>query len=133
MIKHNKSFSKAYKSWQSAKDRCHNESSKDFIKYGARGIFMCDKWRNNFSAFYEDMGDRFSNQSLERINNNLGYFKENCKWASIKEQSNNRRNTTYATYNGITKTASQWAEYLNISIPGMHKRLKKYNCPMGKI
>ena len=132
-MKHGKCFTGEYKSWQSAKDRCHNPLSKDYPKYGARGIFMCQEWRDDFCCFYKDMGNRPQGKSLERIDNNLGYFKENCKWADIVEQSNNRRNTKYATYNGVTKTAAQWAKECNITIQAMHKRIKKYNSPMGSI
>ena len=115
MIKHGKCFTGEYKSWQAAKDRCHNPLSKDYVKYGQRGISMCEEWRNDFRVFYEDMGARPLGKTLERIDNNLGYFKENCKWADIKEQSNNRRNTRYGTYNGVTKTASEWAKDCNIT------------------
>ena len=67
MIKHGKCFTGEYKSWQAAKDRCHNPLNEDYIKYGQRGILMCEKWRNDFRVFYEDMGARPSGKTLERI------------------------------------------------------------------
>ena len=79
-----------YKSWSSMKQRCDNPTNKDYINYGGRGITYDPRWKA-YSAFREDMGKKPEDLSLDRINNNSNYTKENCKWSTKIEQNNNRR------------------------------------------
>lgn len=79
-----------YSSWQHMKDRCLNPKNKYYKNYGERGITVCDRWMT-FENFLDDMGDRTKELSLDRIDNNKGYSKENCKWSTRKEQMNNTR------------------------------------------
>jgi hypothetical protein len=72
--------------------RCHRITHHAFKDYGERGIFVCDEWRT-FDGFYADMGARPEGLTLERLNNSQGYSKANCVWASVTEQSRNRRTT----------------------------------------
>jgi len=90
-----------YSSWISMKDRCLNKKSKDFQSYGARGITVCKEWINSFEQFYKDMGEKPKKKSIDRINNNLGYFKENCHWATASEQQRNKRNSYLWLIDGI--------------------------------
>jgi len=90
--KHGMSRSKEYRVWDSMVRRCHSQSHHAFKDYGARGITVCDKWKK-FEGFIEDMGLKPDGLSIERINNDLGYSKENCKWATVTEQARNRRAT----------------------------------------
>lgn len=88
--KHGMKKSREYNTWAQMKKRCQNQKDKDFKNYGGRGIIVCKRW-DKFENFYEDVGDIPIELSIDRINNNLGYFKENVRFATAKEQANNRR------------------------------------------
>ena len=81
-----------YQTWAGIKKRCLNSKNKDYHHYGGRGITICKRWLNSFENFLEDMGERPSkNHSIDRIDNNSNYCKENCRWATQKEQKRNTR------------------------------------------
>lgn len=84
--------SKEYNSWTNMRQRCCDKNSPNYLNYGGAGITMCEQWRNSFTAFLEDMGkhpDTKEDWSIDRIDNSLGYFKENCRWATNEAQSRN--------------------------------------------
>lgn len=112
-----------YKAWKAIRQRCGNPNNHAYSDYGGRGITVCERWKDSFENFFEDMGKRPSGMSLERIDNNKGYYKENCRWATRKEQCNNRRSSRFLTYNGKTQTMSRWAEEMAIKVQTIHRRL----------
>jgi len=120
-----------YRSWSSMKERCLNSNCKSFKNYGGRGIGICEKWINSFEEFYKDMGPS-SGLTIDRIDNNLGYYKENCRWASKKEQAINRRTTDFIEFNGITLNQKEWSEKLGIQFKTLNRRIRYLNWPIEK-
>ena len=100
--KHGMRNTRTYCSWSAMKERCLNNKSKDFVNYGAKGILICNEWIESFKIFYLDMGERPKKTSLNRINNALGYFKENCEWASASTQQKNKNSSYFCVIDGIT-------------------------------
>lgn len=118
------SKSPEYRTWIGIKNRCYNTNEPAYPYYGGRGIAVSDEW-HNFDNFIRDMGQKPKSLTLERIDNNKGYSKENCKWATRETQANNRRNNRLFTFNGETKTISQWAKYVGMSPPFVFNRIHK--------
>lgn len=98
-----------YQTWQGMKDRCYNTNDAGFHNYGARGIAMCGRWRESFDDFLADMGPRPScSHSVDRIDVNGNYEPSNCRWATTKQQSRNRRNNFIITAFGESMVAIDW-------------------------
>lgn len=116
-----------YRVWQRMKGRCQNPNDRNYKYYGARGIKVSDDWQS-FEKFYSDMGDKpTKNHTLERIDNNSGYSKKNCRWATMQEQGKNRRDNVNISFNGKTQNISAWAKELGITHQSMSKRLNKWS------
>ncbi len=93
-----------YYTWKEMKQRCHNKKNKCYHLYGARGITVCERWRYSFLTFVKDLGPKPSKKhSLDRIDNNKGYSKENCRWATPSEQVRNRRSSNLKNVNGVLR------------------------------
>lgn len=105
------------------KQRCYNPNQRDYKYYGGRGITVCDRWLESFDNFLEDMGLRPEGKTLERLDNNGPYSKENCVWANRKAQGNNTRRTKLITYEGQTLSVSQWARTVGMNPRTLHARL----------
>jgi len=120
------SFSPTYNSWVSMISRCHKPYSAKYKNYGAKGIFVCDAWKNSFQEFLKDMGERPDNKTIDRIDGSKGYFKENCRWASIKEQQRNMKSNKIIVFGDESGCLSWWAEKLNTTYAKLSYRIKKY-------
>jgi hypothetical protein len=114
-----------YNAWEGMVRRCTDQSYDGFTNYGGRGIAVCERWMKSFRAFAEDMGRSPIGGTIERIDNAAGYYPENCRWASRKEQANNRRSNRLLTHGGRTLNVSQWAEELGIARATLYQRLHK--------
>ncbi len=110
--------------WRHMLKRCQYEGDAAFHRYGGRGITVCERWQK-FENFLADMGLRPSpKHSIERIKNWLGYSPDNCKWATSKEQANNRRSNKQLEYKGVTKNIAEWAEYADMPVTTLWVRLR---------
>lgn len=128
-----KNVKSEYSIYYSMKNRCYSKNNKQYKNYGGRGIKVCDRWLESFENFIKDMGDRPSNKhSIDRIDNNGNYCKENCRWTTKKEQANNNRRNLIITINGKTQNISQWCEELNLSRDSIYARLKR-KTPLQKL
>lgn len=143
---HGCSYTKLYHKYRNMIDRCYNPKSRNFPRYGGRGISVCDEWRNSFVAFYDwaqktgydEELDR-SEQSIDRIDSNGNYCPENCRWANSKEQQENREITKFYDFHGEKMTASHFADIHGITDKSVvYRKLKRgisleqilfeYNC-----
>lgn len=121
--------SSEYSTWEAMKQRCFNPNNNAYKNYGARGITVCDRWKDSFENFLSDMGKKPNNDlSIERIDNEKGYFPENCKWATKAEQSKNKRfyyryGTKQYTIMGATKTLREWCDHCRISVNTVRSRM----------
>lgn len=116
--------SKTYSAWSNMKSRCTNPNRRDTKNYKGRGISYIERW-DLFENFLEDMGECPERGTLDRINNDLGYSKENCRWATMKEQNLNKRNNVRHEFNGKTQTLTDWSIELGIGRVTLLKRLQR--------
>lgn len=123
-LRHGQTYSLAYKSWESMKQRCTNPKSSDYKRYGAIGIKICERWLN-FDNFYADMGDRAPSTSLDRFpNKNGNYEPGNCRWATAGEQQRNISSNLYLTYEGESKLVVDLAFAFGIPAGVLRRRIK---------
>lgn len=124
---HGDSHRRLHGIWTNMKSRCYNTKVCSYINYGARGIKVCDEWRNSYMAFkmwalthgYKD------NLTIERMDYNGNYEPDNCCWIPINEQAANKRGLRYLTYNGETHFLAEWARITGISDGTIRKRIDR--------
>ena len=121
-VKHGRSYSTTYKKWKAMFSRVRNSERPRNECY--RGIKVCKRWRK-FENFLADMGEAPEGLTLERINNHKGYSPANCKWATWKEQSNNRSNIRLITFLGKTQSMTAWAAELGAVYSSLVSRLNR--------
>lgn len=122
-----------FRIWCGIKARCEIPSATSYKNYGGRGISLCSEWQA-FRNFYKDMGQRPSpDHSIDRIDPNGNYEPSNCRWATRKQQGRNRRDSVVMTYQGLTRTISQWAELYGLKYDTVHNRFKVLRWPPEKV
>jgi len=111
MATHGMTKTSEHKSWSGIKERCFNPNHKGYSYYGARGITVCDRWKNSFENFFADMGLKPTpKHSIDRIDNNGNYCPDNCRWATKAEQANNKSTNRLITIGCVTLTIAQWTK-----------------------
>lgn len=132
--KHGMRGSRLYHTWHNMKDRCLRKKHKQYHDYGGRGIFVCQEWVESFESFRDwALANGYRDDlSIDRIDNDGPYSPENCRWATIREQSNNRRNNHIITYNGESHTLKEWSELYDIPYYLLKDRIIKSGMPMEK-
>lgn len=131
---HGLSHTRHYKKWVSMKRRCYDVNDPHYKNYGARGIRVCDNWKNDFTSFYKwcmETGER-EDLTLERLDVNGNYSPSNCSWVDKKTQANNRTTNRIYTYNGKTQNLAQWCEELNLKYGLVHSRIYKHGWSFEK-
>ena len=123
-----------YQIYTSMKDRCYRVKARDYARYGAKGIRVCSEWLASFDAFrdWALQNGYADNLTLDRKEVSGPYSPENCRWSTYKEQANNRSNTKRITYEGATRTASEWADLLGVSVAAVHGHYRRTGTPYSK-
>lgn len=122
---HGMTGTNTYRSWSGMKQRCYNPNNKKYPIYGAIGITVADDWLNSFEKFFEDMGECPKGMSLDRIDVTKGYCKENCRWATQKQQQNNRRNNVIITVGENPMTMAEYCDLHGLNVDKVQQRLKR--------
>lgn len=116
---------RCYAAWQTMKRRCYDSGFISFENYGARGITVCESWRESFEAFMTDMGlPPTARHSVDRKDNDGNYEPLNCRWATQREQNRNTRANIYLTINGVTRLLVEWAELAGLKYQCVRSRLR---------
>ncbi len=123
--KHGGSTSRLYNIWKQMRKRCYNANNPVFRWYGGRGITVCQEWRGSFEAFRDwALANGYRDDlTIDRFNNEQGYFPENCRWATEIEQANNTRKNRFFTFAGETRTVAEWARIKKVSSDLIRDRL----------
>lgn len=121
----NPSGTKTYHSWNAMRSRCYRPTNKDFKIYGGRGIKVCDRWLNDYDAFFDDMGVRPDGTTLDRIDSNGDYSPDNCRWVTIREQQQNKRSNVFFEVNGVSLPVAEWARRYGLNRTVLMKRIRR--------
>ena len=122
---HGMRSSREYSSWSAMRGRCLSPTHKDYPRYGARGITVCDQWAESFEAFFADVGRRPPGTTLDRINPAKGYELGNCRWATPLEQSRNRQDLTVLDTPAGRMALVDYATMIGLTRGAAHLRMKR--------
>jgi hypothetical protein len=122
--KHGGSGTKQYQAWKGMHTRCSNPNSKSYADYGARGITVSPEWKD-YQKFVDDMGVRPEGCALDRIDNEKGYSKINCRWVTTAVNNRNKRSNRMITLNGETRSLVEWSEVRGIKMCTVKARLRR--------
>ncbi len=129
-LTHGKTYTPEYRIWSSMISRCYNKKEKSYADYGARGVVLCQEWRESFDRFYADMGPRPSpRHTIERIDPKGNYESSNCKWIPRAEQNTNKTNNVFIEFRGQKKTVAEWARVVGIKDGALRWRIRN-NWPL---
>jgi len=117
-------MSPTYRSWRSMKDRCQKPEHASYEHYGAKGIRVCEEWDCDFEAFLRDMGSRPEGMTLDRIDNSKGYSRDNCRWATKREQTLNRSITTMVVIDGSRVPLADAAAQAGLNTDTVRRRIE---------
>lgn len=114
-----------YREWRAMINRCSSEVWKDYKNYGGRGIIVCPEWASSFESFRDwALANGYQDDlTLDRIRVNGNYEPSNCRWATTKQQANNKRQSLYLEFNGEVKTAKEWADELGLNYSTLYSRI----------
>jgi hypothetical protein len=132
-VKHGQRHTKLYKVWLSMKNRCNNTADCKYNLYGGRGIRVCEEWQSDFQAYHDYVsslphyGEK--GYSLDRIDNDGNYEPGNVRWATQKEQSNNKRTNIYISCYNETHTLKEWSDITGVNYSTIHGRYKRGKSP----
>lgn len=118
--------SRAYGVWQAMKDRCYNPNRRDYHCYGGKGVYVCDRWRDDFQAFLTDMGEPAPGMTLERLDKDGPYHPSNCVWADRKTQAANTSRNRTVVVGGVRRLAKDVAAENGIGFYAFRQRLYVY-------
>jgi len=133
-VVHGLGNTKLHARWAQIKRRCFNSHDKVYQHYGAKGITMCDEWKNDFVKFYDwSMANGYKDGlEIDRIDNSKGYSPDNCRWVTRLKQANNKTNNKYYTYKGETKTLAEFARQYGMTYMTLYLRVNRRHIPIDK-
>jgi hypothetical protein len=132
LVTHGLAQTRPYNTWNHMMFRCYHPTDSRWPQYGGRGIKVCEKW-HDFIGFWEDMKEGYSKElTLDRINNEGDYSKENCRWTTQKEQCRNKRTTLKIDYRGKKRVLIELCSELGLKYHMVYLRLFRYHWPIER-